>query len=124
MFVDQNEMRAHLSGQRSPGIRYQLWDVARDAQAEWVKDSIASVNPVRRVVSTCQAGELRYDALVVAVGARQASDLGHALVFHDAEAGRLSEEVVDDLLARRARSAAFVVPEAPVYPCPATSSPS
>jgi sulfide:quinone oxidoreductase len=98
--------------------RYQLWDVARDGGAEWVKDAIVSVDPAARRVETGQGHQLRYDALLVAVGARQVADHGHAMTFRDAEAQRVYEHVVQDVLAERARSVAFVVPEGAVYPLP------
>jgi sulfide:quinone oxidoreductase len=100
------------------GRRYQLWDVARDGGAEWVKDAIVSVDPAGRRVHTGQGHQLRYDALLVAVGGRQVADHDHALTFRDAEAERVYQDVVQAVLARRAGSVAFVVPEGPVYPLP------
>jgi sulfide:quinone oxidoreductase len=100
------------------GRRYPLWDLARDGGAEWVKDAIVSVDPGGRRVHTAEGRELRYDALLVAVGGRQVADHDHALTFRDAEAKRVYEHVVNDVLAGRAHSVAFVVPEGPVYPLP------
>jgi len=77
-----------------------------------------SVDPGGRPVHTGEGRELRYDALLVAVGGRQVADHDHALIFRDAEAKRVHEHVVDDVLAGRARCVAFVVPECPVYPLP------
>jgi sulfide:quinone oxidoreductase len=98
--------------------RYQLWDVARDGGADWVKDAVVLVDPGGRRVHTGGGRELRYDALLIAVGGRQVADHDHALTFRDAEAKRVYEHVVNDVLAGRARSVAFVVPEGPVYPLP------
>jgi hypothetical protein len=70
------------------GRRYQLWDVARDAGAEWVKDTLARVDSDGRVAHTGEGHELRYDALLVAVGGRLVADLEHVVTFRDAEAGR------------------------------------
>ena len=35
--------------------RYPLWDIARDAEAEWVKDTLASVEPDKRIVTRGKA---------------------------------------------------------------------
>jgi sulfide:quinone oxidoreductase len=32
--------------------RYALWDIVQDAEAEWVKDAVACVEPARRSVHT------------------------------------------------------------------------
>lgn len=98
--------------------RYQLWDIARDSGAEWVKDTLASVEPAERIVHTGQGHELRYDALLVAVGGRLVVDFDHALTFRDADAGRVYERVVEDVEDGHARSVAFLVPDGPVYPLP------
>jgi sulfide:quinone oxidoreductase len=100
------------------GRRYQLWDVARDGGAEWVKDAVVSVDPGGRRVHTGEGRDLRYDALLVAVGGRQVADFDHVLTFRDAEAQRVYAHVVEDVLAGRAGSVAFVIPEGPVYPLP------
>jgi sulfide:quinone oxidoreductase len=100
------------------GRRYPLWDVARDGGAEWVKDTVVSVDPGARRVHTSQGRELSYHALLVAVGARQVSDHDHALTFRDAEAERVYEHVVEDVLRGRAGSVAFLLPEGPVHPLP------
>jgi sulfide:quinone oxidoreductase len=98
--------------------RYQLWDVAQDAGAEWVRDAIASVDLAGRLVNTVQGRELHYDALLIAVGGRQIADLDHALTFRDAEAGRVYERVVGKVEQSRIGSVAFVLPDGPVYPLP------
>jgi sulfide:quinone oxidoreductase len=69
-------------------------------------------------VHTGQGRELRYDALLVAVGGRQHADIEHATTFRDADARNLYERVVQDVEHGDARSVAFVVPEGPVYPLP------
>jgi sulfide:quinone oxidoreductase len=99
--------------------RYQLWDIARDGGAEWIKDSLASVDPAERTVTTGEGRRLHYDALLVAVGGRLVADLDHVITFRDARAGELYEYVVEEVERGRAGSVAFVLPEGPVYPLPA-----
>lgn len=98
---------------------YQLWELTRDAGVEWVHDAIASVDPGARRVQTTEGRELGYDALLVAVGARQVADLEHALTFRDAEAGRLYECVVEGVDRGELDSVAFVVPDGPAHLLPA-----
>jgi sulfide:quinone oxidoreductase len=99
--------------------RHGLWEVARDCDADWIKDIVASVDVRRRVVQTGQGRRLSYDALLVAVGGRMVADHDHALTFRDHEARRLYDRVIEDIEDEHARSVAFVVPEGPVYPLPA-----
>ena len=99
--------------------RYPLWDIARDCDAEWVKDIVASVDTRERAVQTGDGLRLSYDALLVAVGGRQIADHDHVLTFRDAEARRLYERVIEDVEDEHARGVAFLVPEGPVYPLPA-----
>jgi sulfide:quinone oxidoreductase len=101
------------------GRRYELFGIAEHAGAEWVKDTLARVDPAARVAHTGQGRELHYDALLIAIGGRQRVDLEHATAFRDADAGKLYERVVREVEDGVARSVAFVVPEGPVYPLPA-----
>ena len=98
--------------------RYELWGIARDAGVDWVKDTIASVDPAIRSVRTGGDRELGYDALLIAIGARPVADLDHAFTFRDAEAGRIYERVVGDVERGRVGGVAFVLPDGPVYPLP------
>jgi sulfide:quinone oxidoreductase len=100
------------------GRRYELWGITERADAEWIKDTLADVDPSGQRVHTGQGRELRYDALLVAVGGRQHADFEHATTFRDADARNLYESVVRDVENGDARSVAFIVPEGPVYPLP------
>jgi sulfide:quinone oxidoreductase len=98
---------------------YQLWEFTRDVGAEWVQDAVVSVDPAARRVRTADGHELPFDALLVAVGARQVADLEHALTFRDAEAGRVYELVVEGVEQGGVDSVAFVVPDGPAHLLPA-----
>jgi len=100
------------------GRRYELWGITERAGAEWVKDTLVEVEPEARLVRTGQGRELGYDALLVAVGGRLVSDLEHVVTFRDAEAQKVYDKVVEDVLDEHARSVAFVLPDGPVYPLP------
>lgn len=99
--------------------RYELWEIATHSGAEWVKDTLAAVDPEASVVLTTGGRELPYDALLLGVGGRLTAGLEHAASFHDAEAGQIHDHVIQHVMDGRARRVAFVVPEGPVYPLPA-----
>jgi sulfide:quinone oxidoreductase len=100
------------------GRRYRLWDAVRAAGAEWVRDAVESVDAPAGRLRTRSGSELGYDALLLAVGGRQRAELEHALTFRDAEAERVREQVVEDVVAGRAARIAFVLPEGQVHPLP------
>jgi sulfide:quinone oxidoreductase len=102
----------------APGRRYALGEIAEDAGADWIKDTLAGVDTTRRLVHTGAGREIPYDGLLVAVGGRQEVDLEHCAVFNDADASAIYNAVVAGVEHRHVRSVAFVVPEGPVYPLP------
>lgn len=99
--------------------RYELWDIAKDSGVEWVKDTLAEVDRRSQEVRATGGKELHYDALLLAVGGRLTTDLDHVSTFHDTDARKVHDRVVQDVVEGRAKSVAFIVPEGPVYPLPA-----
>jgi sulfide:quinone oxidoreductase len=98
--------------------RYPVRHIARDAKAEWVQDTLAWVDPDGQVVHTGGGGELPYDALLVAVGARTAPAFEHVTTFRDAEADALLSGLVDDIEGGYTKSVAFIAPAGPVWQLP------
>jgi sulfide:quinone oxidoreductase len=92
--------------------------VARDAGAEWVRDTLAWIDPDGQVVHTGGGAELPYDALLVAVGARTVPAYEHVTTFRDAEADALLRGLVEDVEGGYTRSVAFVAPPGPVWQLP------
>jgi sulfide:quinone oxidoreductase len=101
-----------------PPRRYPLRRIARDTRAEWTKDTLAWVDRDAQVVHTGAGREVGYDALLVAVGAKQVEPYEHAGVFHDAEADEIFHGVVQDIELGYTRSLAFIQPVGPVWPLP------
>jgi sulfide:quinone oxidoreductase len=101
-----------------PPRRYPLRRVARDAEAEWTKDSLEWVDPDAQVVHTAAGGRIEYDALLVAVGARQVEAYKHVATFRDAEADATYHGIVQDIEGGYTRRMAFVQPVGPVWPLP------
>jgi sulfide:quinone oxidoreductase len=99
--------------------RHPLTEVAAELGAELVPDAVESVDPEARTVRLRENGELFYDALLVAVGARRVMSLDHAVLFGSS----LDAPAVGDVLRLvgegRASSVAVVVPPAAAWSLPA-----
>jgi sulfide:quinone oxidoreductase len=98
--------------------RHEIRHIVRDSGAEWVKDTLAWVDPDGQVVHTGDGAELGYDALLVAIGARLEPVYEHATTFRDAEADALLTGLVEDIEGGYSKSVAFIAPEGPIYELP------
>ena len=83
--------------------------------AEHVHDSLASVEPGDRVVTTGSGARLPYDALLIAVGAHPVASLPGALSFGGAEERARFGALLGDLGHRGVKRVAFVVPPAAAW---------
>jgi len=98
--------------------RHALRPLIDHADAEWVQDTLHSVELDRRVLHTGDGQELPFDALLVAVGARALPVVEHATTFDDARADELFRGVVQDIEQGYVKKIAFVNPPGPVWPLP------
>jgi sulfide:quinone oxidoreductase len=116
------EVRAFSVGEPfalAPPRQVSVADIAADAGAALRVGTVAAVDAEARHVTTRDGEELAYDALLVAVGARQAPALPHATTFggpHHVEALR---GVLSDMEQGFAPSIAFVVPARTTWALPA-----
>jgi sulfide:quinone oxidoreductase len=101
-----------------PPRRYPLRRIARDAGAEWTQAALAWVDREAQVVHTGDGREVAYDALLVAVGAKQAKPYKNVGTFHDAAADEIFHGVIQDIELGYTRSLAFIQPVGPVWPLP------
>ena len=101
-----------------PPSRYPLKRIAADNNAEWVQDSLSWADPRGQLVHTEGGQTLSYDALLVAVGARQHEAFDHVNTFRDANADEVFQGVVQDIEEGYSNSIAFLAPEGPIYPLP------
>jgi sulfide:quinone oxidoreductase len=101
-----------------PPRRYGLRRIAGDAGAEWTQDALEWVDPDAQVVHTGAGRRVEYDALLVAVGARQVAPHEHVATFRDAEADAAYHGIVQDVEEGQSRSLAFIQPPGPVWPLP------
>jgi sulfide:quinone oxidoreductase len=98
--------------------RYPLRRIARDTRAEWIQDRLGWVEPDVRVLHTGSGGRVDFDALLIAVGARQVDAYEQVGTFRDSEADSTYHGVVQDIEEGYSRSIAFIQPVGPVWPLP------
>jgi sulfide:quinone oxidoreductase len=102
-----------------PGVRgYPLQRIASDTGATWIRDRLERVDPDGRIVHTQGGRELSYDALLLALGARETSPYEHAYVFTDRDPNQCFRGIVRDIEMGSASSVAFVLAHGPVWPVP------
>src|SRR4051794_21138285 len=96
---------------RGGGRRYALQAVARDLGAAYVRDALSRVDGPERTVVMQSGTVIRYDTLLVAIGARPYPAFAHGVTF-DRETERAAfDELLADVDARLAPHVAIVVPE-------------
>ena len=97
--------------------RFPLVRLAEEAGVELTKAAIGSVDPVRKVVKTAK-GDLAYDLLLLALGARPVVGIEGAVTFR----GPGDEEPLADVLREaregRIRELAFTMPSGISWPLP------
>jgi sulfide:quinone oxidoreductase len=101
---------------RSYAERYDLAGLVSEAGAELVRGTVTHVDSEARIVRTAEGGELAYDALLVATGARVEPFSEHTTNVDDAHMDDLLHGLVQDIEEGYAHELAIVVP-APM-PCP------
>jgi sulfide:quinone oxidoreductase len=98
--------------------RFPLEGLAREAGGELRRGTLASVDPARRSVVTGQGEELPYDVLLLALGARPRETVTGALTFRGPEDGPALGALLEDAVAGRVHSIAFVLPVGVAWPLP------
>src|SRR5262245_23246930 len=97
---------------------YPLDAIARDAGADRVVDRLASVDSDAHLVRTGGGRELRYDALLVALGAAPRPALENATTFWGPGDAEGVHGIVQDVEAGYTRRVAFVVPPGTAWSLP------
>jgi sulfide:quinone oxidoreductase len=98
--------------------RYPVQRITADAEAIWIKDRLASVDTDACEVRTASGVALSYDALLLAIGARESSPFEYAQVFSDRDGWQSFGEIVHGIDRGRIASVAFVLPDGPAWPLP------
>jgi sulfide:quinone oxidoreductase len=101
-----------------PPQRYPLAAIAEDTGAELVCGSLAWVDPGAREAHTQDDRTLPYDALLLALGARQHARYEHATTIDDRRMDELLHGLVQDVEAGYVERVAFIIPAPMAWPLP------
>jgi sulfide:quinone oxidoreductase len=101
-----------------PARRYPLRRIARDGHAEWTRDELRWVDLDNQVVHTGDGKEVGYDALLIAIGAKEVEAYRHVATFRASDADAAYHGIVQDVEQGYSRSIAFIQPVGPVWPLP------
>jgi sulfide:quinone oxidoreductase len=104
---------AYPSAERRP-----LAPIVRHAGAELLADELAWVDPHERTVHTRGGGEVAYDALVLALGARIEPHYEHAITIDDRTLDETLHGLVQDVEGGYVGSIAFLSPPRMPWPLP------
>jgi sulfide:quinone oxidoreductase len=101
-----------------PPTRRPLKRIAADCGAELTQDALEWVDRDAQVAHMASGGKVEYDALLVAVGGRQAAAFDHVRTFDDASADETYRGILQDIEDGYSGSIAFLLPDGPVWPLP------
>jgi sulfide:quinone oxidoreductase len=101
-----------------PATRYPLAEIVRDARAELIADRLAWIDPDAQVAHTKDGADIRYDALVIAVGALARARYEHATTIDDHHMDETLHGLIQDIEGGYAHELAFVVPPRMGWPLP------
>ncbi|HEX8204873.1 MAG TPA: FAD-dependent oxidoreductase [Solirubrobacteraceae bacterium] len=98
--------------------RHALDAIAADAGFELRRTTLASVEPERHLALGADGGQFDYDALLVAIGARQVAALPRTVTFTGPGSADEVAGVLQDMEEGYARRIAFVAPAGATWPLP------
>jgi len=99
--------------------RFALEDVAAHAQAAWRRGRVVAIDSWAQTARTDGGGELSYDSLLLALGAKPESAVPGAVTFVDQRSVADVERLLEDLRSGDVRTVAFVVPPGVAWALPA-----
>lgn len=103
---------------RGEARSYRLDDLLAEQDVEHIHDALELVEAPHHTVVTASGDRIRYETLVVAVGARARSMLPGAIAFGGRTEVFAMREILRELIAGEARSVAFALGSAGVWPLP------
>ena len=98
--------------------RYPLAPIVHDAGAKLLADELASVDPAKQIAHTAAGEEIRYDALMLAPGAKAHPRYEHALTIDDRHLDETLHGLIQDVEGDYIHSLAFVAPGRIAWPLP------
>lgn len=102
---------------RAPA-QYRIHDITAHAQAELRRDSLSWVDLPGRAVHLAGGASLRYDALLLATGARERSPSPFATIFSDRTGGHTYQDVLDQLDVDGVGTLTLLEPAGPCWALP------
>lgn len=100
-------------------MRYSIPEFCADVGAELVPDAVSGVDVARRVVHTAAGAELRYDALLLGLGAEVRARYEHAVTVDDKRLDELLHGLIQDVEGGYVKRLAFVLSAPIAWPLPA-----
>lgn len=97
---------------------YDLRRICADHGATFLQDALHRVEPKDRVATTAGGRELRYDSLIVAIGARPSPAFKDAITFRGLQDSEAMHGLLQDVEGGYSRRIAFVVPPGTTWPLP------
>lgn len=97
---------------------YALQDIADDVGVELRQDAFRWLDPAARVVHTGAGDQLPYDALILALGARQHPRFRHALTLDDKRLDDQLHGLIQDVEEGYTHKLAFIAPRRMPWPLP------
>jgi sulfide:quinone oxidoreductase len=98
--------------------RYPLDEIARDLDMDHVTEGLERVDPGARMAHATSGRSLRYDALVLAIGARTHPRYEHAVTIDDRRLDEVLHGVVQDIEGGYLSRLAFIAPVPMAWPLP------
>ncbi len=98
--------------------RYPVEEIAADVGAELIADGLDRVDAPARTVHTRGGASLRYDALVLGLGAEVRGPYEHATTIDDSRLDELLHGLIQDVEDGYTKRVAFVVPPRMAWPLP------
>lgn len=102
----------------APARRYPLKEIAEDLEADLVTDGLERVDAAARTVYALRGGSLRYDALILGLGAALQARYEHATTIDDSRLDELLHGLIQDVEGGYTKRVAFVVPPRIGWPLP------
>ncbi|HEY2650472.1 MAG TPA: hypothetical protein VGI50_01035 [Solirubrobacteraceae bacterium] len=98
--------------------RYPVQEIAADVGAELIADGLDRVDAPNRTAHTRDGASLRYDALVLGLGAEVRGSYEHATTIDDSRLDELLHGLIQDVEGGYTKRLAFVVPARMAWPLP------
>jgi sulfide:quinone oxidoreductase len=98
--------------------RYPLHQIAQDIGARLCRDKMRWLDPASRTVHTEAGGELRYDALLLALGAAPYTRYKHSLTLDHSRLDEQLHGLIQDIEGGYVQKLAFIIPDGAAWPLP------